>query len=223
MSHDDQDDAHDGGSGAGAPRGRPGCGGGRGGGGRGAPRGHRRERPRTQRGGPAGGRPVELEYWDGWTGVGYADPDGMVAKIMRAFTQKHPALTVRQEHLPGGELVGKLTMAVVPGTAPDVVMLFNSDGKLYSFAHSGQIQPLEQVANAWSGRSRIRPTRLSGTWGSTAASCTASRSGPSLTPSSTTRATSGRRARPQPGPADAGRAGHLRGAADQARPGRPRR
>jgi multiple sugar transport system substrate-binding protein len=98
--------------------------------------------------GGAGGRPVELEYWDGWTGVGYADPDGMVAKIMRSFTQKHPAITVRQEHLPGGELVGKLTTAVAAGTAPDVVMLFNSDGKLYSFAHSGQLQPLEQVANA---------------------------------------------------------------------------
>jgi multiple sugar transport system substrate-binding protein len=93
-------------------------------------------------------RPVEIEYWDGWTGVGYIGPDGMVAKIMDSFTHKHPAITVRQEHMPGGEIVGKLTTSVAAGTPPDVVMLFNSDGKLYSLAHNGLIQPLEQVANA---------------------------------------------------------------------------
>ncbi|HEV2126943.1 MAG TPA: extracellular solute-binding protein [Chloroflexota bacterium] len=93
-------------------------------------------------------QPVEVEYWDGWTGVGYAGPDGMVAKIMDSFMRKHPAITVRQEHIPGGELVNKLTAATTAGTPPDVVMLFNSDGKLYSLANGGLIQPLEKVANS---------------------------------------------------------------------------
>jgi len=91
---------------------------------------------------------VELEYWDGWTGVGYIGPEGMVARIMDSFTRKHPAITVRQEHMAGGEIVGKLTTATAAGTPPDVVMAFNSDGKLYSFAHAGVIQPLEKVASA---------------------------------------------------------------------------
>ncbi len=98
---------------------------------------------------PAGTeKPVEVEYWDGWTGLGYAGPDGMVAKIMDSFTRKYPAITVRAEHMPGGELVGKLTTAVAGGSSPDVVMVFNSDGKLYSFAHTSLIQPLEKVANS---------------------------------------------------------------------------
>lgn len=106
---------------------------------------------------PAGGpaaqpsgaeKSVEVEYWDGWTGVGYVGSDGMVAKIMDAFTRANPAITVRAEHMPGGEIVGKLTTTVAAGTPPDVVMVFNSDGKLYSFAHTSLIQPLEKVANA---------------------------------------------------------------------------
>lgn len=91
---------------------------------------------------------VEIEYWHGWTGPQYDGPDGMIAKIADGFTRKVPSVTVRPVHVPWGEIPSKLTTAVAGGTPPDVVMAANSNGQLYSYAHSGLVQPLEKVANS---------------------------------------------------------------------------
>jgi len=50
----------------------------------------------TQAGG--GDKPSEIEYWHGWTGAQYDGPEGMIAKIIGLFNQKHPNVTVRASY-----------------------------------------------------------------------------------------------------------------------------
>ena len=100
----------------------------------------------TQAGG--GDKPSEIEYWHGWTGAQYDGPEGMIAKIIGLFNQKHPNVTVRASYTTWNDIPGKLTTAAAGGTPPEVVMANNSDGKLYSYANTKLVQPLEKVAPA---------------------------------------------------------------------------
>lgn len=96
-------------------------------------RGPRPERPAVAH------TPVEIEYMHGFG-------DAQARPIAERFTQQYPHITVRLLNTPWAEIPNKLTTAAAAGTPPDAVMAANSDGKLYSFAHNGLIQPLEKLA-----------------------------------------------------------------------------
>ncbi len=85
--------------------------------------------------------PAEIEYIHGFG-------DALAGPIAETFTQRFPHITVRLLNTPWAEIPGKLTTGVAAGSPPDVVMAANSDGRLYSYAHNGLIQPLEKLAGA---------------------------------------------------------------------------
>ncbi len=85
--------------------------------------------------------PAEIEYVHGFG-------DALAAPIAEAFTLRFPHITVKLLNTPWAEIQTKITTGVAAGSPPDVVMAANSDGRLYSYAHTGLIQPLEKLATA---------------------------------------------------------------------------
>lgn len=89
---------------------------------------------------------AEVEFWQPWSGPQYEGPAGMVARINDAFTAKNPQTTVSATTVPGGQMVTKLAAAAAGGTPPDVLILTNGNGEVYSLAHQGVIGALQDVA-----------------------------------------------------------------------------
>ncbi|MBI3970655.1 MAG: extracellular solute-binding protein [Chloroflexi bacterium] len=89
---------------------------------------------------------AEIEFWSPWTGPQYEGPTGMIARIDEAFTAKNPQITVSPTTVPGGQMVTKLVAAAAGGTPPDVLILTNGNGEVYSLAHQGQLGALQDVA-----------------------------------------------------------------------------
>lgn len=86
-----------------------------------------------------------VEFWHPWTGEQYEGPTGMIAKIDAAFNAKHPDLTITPSNV-GSTVIEKLLASVAAGTPPDVVIVTNGNGDVYSLAYKKVIQPVEAVA-----------------------------------------------------------------------------
>jgi multiple sugar transport system substrate-binding protein len=86
-----------------------------------------------------------VEFWHPWTGQQYEGPTGMIAKIDAAFNAKHPDLTITPSNV-GSTVIEKLLASVAAGTPPDVVIVTNGNGDVYSLAYKKVIQPVEAVA-----------------------------------------------------------------------------
>lgn len=86
-----------------------------------------------------------VEFWSPWTGPQYEGPTGMIARIDAAFNAKHPELHIAASTV-GSGVVEKLLASVAAGTPPDVVVVTNGNGDVYSLASKGAIQPAEAVA-----------------------------------------------------------------------------
>lgn len=87
-----------------------------------------------------------IEFWRPWSGPQYDGPTGMIARIIDAFNAKTPQITVSETSVPGGQMVTKLVAAAAGGTPPDVLILTNGNGEVYSLAHQGQLGLLQDVA-----------------------------------------------------------------------------
>jgi multiple sugar transport system substrate-binding protein len=92
---------------------------------------------------PAKGQPVTITYWHNWTELF----EQMVIQIANAFMEKNPDIKVEQQSIPA-DFDDKVLSAIAGGTPPDVVMVFNSNGRLYTWADQGALQPLEDVGGA---------------------------------------------------------------------------
>jgi multiple sugar transport system substrate-binding protein len=104
---------------------------------------------------PAPGEPVELTFWNGFSG-----PDGKaMEKIVKQFNQEHPDVKVRMEIIPWGTYYDKLTLGLAFGGAPDVFILhaarvpeYASHGALsemQDLVTESKLDPNDFVRKAW--------------------------------------------------------------------------
>lgn len=84
---------------------------------------------------------VQLTYWNAWTGL-FED---MVHRLVNAFNKSHDKIQVTPQVIPSADFDTKYLTAVTAGDPPDVAMLWNSTGRLYTMAEQGAITPLESV------------------------------------------------------------------------------
>jgi multiple sugar transport system substrate-binding protein len=89
-----------------------------------------------------------INTWWPWSGAQYDGPQGMIAKIVAATERANPNLKINWEQVPFNDIVAKLPTVVAAGTAPDMVIIFNGSGTLYSMAHAGIIQSVEEAGPA---------------------------------------------------------------------------
>lgn len=88
-----------------------------------------------------GANVVKLVYWNAWTGL-FED---MVHRLVNAFNKSHDNIQVTPQVIPSADLDTKFLTAVTAGDPPDVAMLWNSTGRLYTMAEQGAVTPLESV------------------------------------------------------------------------------
>lgn len=84
---------------------------------------------------------VQLVYWNAWTGL-FED---MVHRLVNAFNKSHDKIQVTPQVIPSADFDTKFLTAVTAGDPPDVAMLWNSTGRLYTMAEQGAVTPLEEV------------------------------------------------------------------------------
>jgi multiple sugar transport system substrate-binding protein len=84
---------------------------------------------------------VQLVYWNAWTGL-FED---MVHRLVNSFNKSHDKIQVTPQVIPSADFDTKFLTAVTAGDPPDVAMLWNSTGRLYTMAEQGAVTPLEEV------------------------------------------------------------------------------
>jgi len=84
---------------------------------------------------------TQLVYWNAWTGL-FED---MVHRLVNSFNESHDKVQVTPQVIPSADFDTKLLTAVSSGDPPDVAMLWNSTGRLYTMAEQGAISPLDDV------------------------------------------------------------------------------
>lgn len=84
---------------------------------------------------------TQLVYWNAWTGL-FED---MVHRLVNAFNQSHDNVQVTPQVIPSADFDTKFLTAVTAGDPPDVAMLWNSTGRLYTMAEQGAVMPLDEV------------------------------------------------------------------------------
>jgi multiple sugar transport system substrate-binding protein len=84
---------------------------------------------------------TQLVYWNAWTGL-FED---MVHRLVNAFNESHDKVQVTPQVIPSADFDTKFLTAVTAGDPPDVAMLWNSTGRLYTMAEQGAVTPLDQV------------------------------------------------------------------------------
>jgi len=93
---------------------------------------------------PAAKEPVEIIYWHPWGGT-FGD---LVDRIAAAFMEDYPEIKVTVTRTEWDVYMAKLLTGVAAGNPPDVAMMWNSEGRVYTMADKDGIVPLEAVAAA---------------------------------------------------------------------------
>ncbi len=92
---------------------------------------------------PAPVEKVKIVYWHGWT----EKFEDMVIRLAKGFMSRNPDIEVEEVVVPHGEMFTKILTAVAAGDVPDVMMVFNGGGRVYSLAEEKAILPLADVGD----------------------------------------------------------------------------
>lgn len=84
---------------------------------------------------------VQLTYWHSWTG----DVEKQVNQVATMFNSSHPNIQVTPQVIPSADFDTKVLTSVSAGNPPDACMLWNSTGRLYTFASQNALTPLQDV------------------------------------------------------------------------------
>lgn len=92
----------------------------------------------------ASSEPKQIAYWHFWTGQHVV----FVERIVELFEENNPGSSVDVLSVPGNEYLQKFLAAVASGAPPDVQIISNWQGAVYSFAAQKALLPIDEVAMA---------------------------------------------------------------------------
>jgi multiple sugar transport system substrate-binding protein len=85
----------------------------------------------------------EILYWHFWTG----HHELFVNRIVDMFERDNPGIEVDVLSIPGGEYLQKFLASVAAGRPPDVQIISNWQGAVYSFAAENALLPLDEIGD----------------------------------------------------------------------------
>ena len=86
---------------------------------------------------------AQISYWHFWSG----QHEVLVERIVELFQQDNPNIQVDVLSVPGAESLQKFLTAVAGGTPPDVQIISNFQGAVYSFAAEEAILPQDEIGD----------------------------------------------------------------------------